>query len=35
MVMFAGRVVGELARAEADERRIGLLMAGLLPAAAE
>jgi simple sugar transport system ATP-binding protein len=36
LVMFDGRVAGELARADADERRLGLLMAGAaLPAAAE
>ncbi len=35
LVMFDGRIVGEMSRAEADERRIGLLMAGSFPAAAE
>jgi simple sugar transport system ATP-binding protein len=34
LVMFAGRIAGELAAAEADERRIGLLMAGADAAAA-
>jgi ABC-type uncharacterized transport system ATPase subunit len=29
LVMFDGRITGELAAAEADERRIGLLMAGI------
>jgi simple sugar transport system ATP-binding protein len=28
LVMFDGRIAGELPRAGADERRIGLLMAG-------
>jgi len=28
LVMFAGRIVGEVTRAEADERTLGLMMAG-------
>ena len=31
LVMFDGRIVGELTAAEATERRLGLLMAGLEP----
>ncbi|MCS6778134.1 MAG: ABC transporter ATP-binding protein [Geminicoccaceae bacterium] len=34
LVMFSGRIVGELSAEEADERRIGLLMAGLRAEAA-
>ena len=34
LVMFDGRIMGELARHDADERSLGLLMAGSLPAAA-
>lgn len=34
LVMFDGRIVGELAAEEADERRIGLLMAGIAAEAA-
>ena len=34
LVMFDGRLVGELAAAEAEERRIGLLMAGIAAEAA-
>jgi simple sugar transport system ATP-binding protein len=33
LVMFDGTITGELAAAEADERRIGLLMAGVTDAA--
>jgi simple sugar transport system ATP-binding protein len=33
LVMAGGRVVGEMAAGEADERRIGLLMAGQVEAA--
>jgi simple sugar transport system ATP-binding protein len=32
LVMFAGRIVGEAAAAEADERTLGLMMAGARPA---
>jgi general nucleoside transport system ATP-binding protein len=32
LVMFDGRITGELSAAEADERRIGLLMAGVTEA---
>ncbi|MDJ0388317.1 ABC transporter ATP-binding protein [Roseomonas sp. E05] len=31
LVMFDGRIMGELAAAEADEQRLGLLMAGVAP----
>jgi simple sugar transport system ATP-binding protein len=34
LVMFDGTITGELAAAEADERRIGLLMAGITKAQA-
>ena len=34
LVMFDGTITGELAAAEADERRIGLLMAGVTEAQA-
>jgi simple sugar transport system ATP-binding protein len=34
LVMFDGRIAGELTRAQADERTLGLLMAGAGPAAA-
>lgn len=34
LVMFDGRVVGEMPRAAADERRLGMLMAGAVDAAA-
>ena len=34
LVMFDGTITGELAAAEADERRIGLLMAGITEAQA-
>ncbi len=34
LVMFDGRIVGEVAAEEADERRIGLLMAGITAEAA-
>ncbi|MFN8726421.1 MAG: ABC transporter ATP-binding protein [Rhodospirillales bacterium] len=34
LVMFDGRIVGELARAAADERALGLMMAGVEPAPA-
>jgi hypothetical protein len=32
--MFDGRIVGELDRDRADERALGLMMAGIAPAAA-
>ncbi len=35
LVMCAGRISGEMPAAEADERRLGLLMAGVTEAAAE
>jgi simple sugar transport system ATP-binding protein len=34
LVMFDGTITGQLAAAEADERRIGLLMAGITKEAA-
>jgi ABC-type uncharacterized transport system ATPase subunit len=34
IVMFDGRITGELAQAEADERKVGLLMAGVTEEAA-
>ena len=34
LVMFDGTITGELSAAEADERRIGLLMAGITKEAA-
>jgi simple sugar transport system ATP-binding protein len=34
LVMFDGRIVGELDRDRADERALGLMMAGIAPAAA-
>jgi simple sugar transport system ATP-binding protein len=34
VVMFDGRIVGELDRDRADERALGLMMAGIAPAAA-
>jgi simple sugar transport system ATP-binding protein len=34
LVMFDGTITGELAAAEADERRIGFLMAGITKEAA-
>jgi simple sugar transport system ATP-binding protein len=34
LVMFDGLIVGELARERADERALGLMMAGVEPAAA-
>jgi general nucleoside transport system ATP-binding protein len=34
LVMFDGRITGELAQAEADERKVGLLMAGVTREAA-
>jgi len=35
LVMFDGRIMGELTAAEATEQRLGLLMAGVAPEAAE
>jgi simple sugar transport system ATP-binding protein len=32
LVMFDGRIVGEVAARDADERKLGLMMAGAKPA---
>jgi ABC-type uncharacterized transport system ATPase subunit len=35
LVMFAGRIVGEVPAGRADERTLGLMMAGAAPALSE